>query len=192
MPICSRCKTQKSGGEFYRQKNHKNGLMSKCKTCSREYFNAWRLAKKYGSLAKAPPGQKFCTKCKNTKPLAEFAHCARKDAKPHHAQYQSRCRECDSGGFNGWRTFLRNYKLEKGCSVCGFNKHYVALDFDHHDPANKTFSLNSWPGSWEKLYGEITKCNVLCANCHRIKTAANRDGTRGRKRKSTKATLAAL
>ena len=33
---------------------------------------------------------------------------------------------------------LWHYKTQKGCSVCGYNKHGLALDFAHIDPTQKS------------------------------------------------------
>jgi len=56
---------------------------------------------------------------------------------------------------------------------CGESNPLV-LDFDHKDPNKKSFTIGSvarkgW--SLEVLYKEIDKCDVVCANCHRIRTA---------------------
>jgi hypothetical protein len=47
------------------------------------------------------------------------------------------------------------------------------MDFDHREPAQKSFRLTSGTGmltSPERLAEEIAKCDVICANCHRIRT----------------------
>ncbi len=66
------------------------------------------------------------------------------------------------------RAWLHKLKASKGCCVCG-NKNPLCLDFHHRDPANKLFTIGR-SAEWgvEKLELEIEKCNVLCANCHRI------------------------
>lgn len=61
------------------------------------------------------------------------------------------------------------------CLDCGgmFPPH--VMDFDHRDPAQKSFQLSA-PRALLKprreLLAEIAKCDVICANCHRIRTAA--------------------
>jgi hypothetical protein len=57
-----------------------------------------------------------------------------------------------------------------GCSRCGFDEHPAALDFHHRDDEEKLFSIGAGPCqySWAKILEEIAKCDVLCANCHRI------------------------
>lgn len=63
------------------------------------------------------------------------------------------------------------YKLNSGCIVCGYNENPVALDFDHRIQSEKLFDISSRLANIreETLINEISKCDVLCANCHRIK-----------------------
>jgi len=66
------------------------------------------------------------------------------------------------------RQYVNNYKLSKGCSVCGYNKCAGALDF-HHE-GNKEVNISegiSCGISWKRIKEEIKKCDILCANCHR-------------------------
>lgn len=72
---------------------------------------------------------------------------------------------------------LRNKMLEyldnKRCVECGINNPIV-LEFDHIDPKTKSFSIASGISntrSWESIMEEIDKCQILCANCHKIKTS---------------------
>mgnify|MGYP003398414678 CR=1 FL=1 len=60
-----------------------------------------------------------------------------------------------------------------GCCVdCGYSGHLAALDFDHRDPTQKKFQLAKGLTEYSILDCEIEadKCDVRCANCHRIKT----------------------
>ena len=68
------------------------------------------------------------------------------------------------------RELLSKIKQEKGCARCGYNAHPAALDFNHLDPTEKEFRISSDVTSLEKTLREIEKCEVLCANCHRIHT----------------------
>jgi 5-methylcytosine-specific restriction endonuclease McrA len=62
--------------------------------------------------------------------------------------------------------------METGCQRCGYREHPVALEFDHIDPLTKKYSIGSqlMSMSWKSLHEEISKCQVLCANCHQIHT----------------------
>ena len=69
-------------------------------------------------------------------------------------------------------------KLESGCVDCGYNEHPHALDFDHlpeHDKKSTIAKMVSDSLSIQTVLKEIGKCEVVCANCHRIRTA-NRSG----------------
>lgn len=57
----------------------------------------------------------------------------------------------------------------KGCQRCEFNEHSCALDLHHRDPKTKKFEVTqNMTRSWAKIKAELAKCDVLCANCHRI------------------------
>lgn len=68
------------------------------------------------------------------------------------------------------RELINKIKMEKGCARCGYNAHPAALDFNHVLGA-KSFAISQDPKTaWQKIKAEIDKCEVLCANCHRIHT----------------------
>lgn len=67
--------------------------------------------------------------------------------------------------------YIRTTKLKIGCEICGYNEHSCALQFDHRDPSQKLFNIAHGKNhSWELFLAEITKCRVLCANCHAVQT----------------------
>lgn len=73
------------------------------------------------------------------------------------------------------KEMLAGIKLQSGCVDCGYREHSEALEFDHLD--NKMFSLSkaqSLGYSKTRILEEIAKCEVVCANCHRIRTASRR------------------
>jgi len=62
--------------------------------------------------------------------------------------------------------WIQDYKLSKGCAICGYNKCANALEFHHN--GDKSFLINTSCGkSLEKMKEEIKKCTLLCSNCHR-------------------------
>lgn len=62
-------------------------------------------------------------------------------------------------------------KLEAGCATCT-EKDVVVLDFDHlSNKESGIAELVKIGASIKTIDAEITKCQVLCANCHRRKTA---------------------
>ena len=67
------------------------------------------------------------------------------------------------------RVFCASYKTDVGCVDCGYNAHPAALDFDHRDGSEKKGNVSRMV-SLDRVKAEIAKCDVRCANCHRIKT----------------------
>lgn len=70
------------------------------------------------------------------------------------------------------RKKIREMAIEyKGgcCQICGYQKCYEALEFHHRDPTQKDFSVSAkgYARSWDKVKEEISKCFLVCANCHR-------------------------
>lgn len=61
-----------------------------------------------------------------------------------------------------------------GCVDCGYSGSVVALEFHHRDPSTKSFSIGTASVSRERLWAEAAKCDLVCANCHRTRHAANR------------------
>ena len=68
------------------------------------------------------------------------------------------------------REFIRNYKRDKKCEICGYNKYPEILDFHHKNKETKNQGVNSLMKSLKNLdiiKQEIDKCILLCPNCHR-------------------------
>lgn len=54
------------------------------------------------------------------------------------------------------------------CSICGYNKCAASLDFHHLDKSIKDKDIKEMMHlSWKRIEKEISKCILLCANCHR-------------------------
>jgi len=68
------------------------------------------------------------------------------------------------------RAFVNEQK-SKPCMDCGGTFPPVCMDFDHRDPALKVREISMFTGGWEALKAEIAKCDLVCANCHRIRTS---------------------
>ena len=69
-----------------------------------------------------------------------------------------------------FKTRLAEIKEASGCVDCGINNH-ILLDFDHLKDKKYNISRMIHDGfSWAAIKKEIAKCEVVCANCHRIRT----------------------
>lgn len=71
---------------------------------------------------------------------------------------------------NEIRVFIQNIKEKQSCLDCDVSYPYYVMDFDHLE--NKLGGINFFAstGRIGALKKEIKKCEVVCANCHRIRT----------------------
>lgn len=69
---------------------------------------------------------------------------------------------------------VRALKEATGCVDCGpgINHPYYVLQFDHMPGFEKSEKINRllWRASHATIREEITKCEVVCANHHAIRT----------------------
>jgi hypothetical protein len=120
------------------------------------------------------PGKR-CTKCGVVKPITEFTQHHRKSTR-RKSYWRSTCRQCNSEHLREYtrerREFLEKFKLDHGCLDCGYAEHSCALDFDHRPGEVKLFEPSELKssGSWQQMLDEIAKCDVVCSNCHRVRT----------------------
>ena len=70
------------------------------------------------------------------------------------------------------REKLIEYFKTHPCISCG-ERNPIVLDFDHRDEKEKKYGISKMICSynWESIEKEIGKCDVRCANCHRIRTS---------------------
>jgi len=137
---------------------------------------------------------KLCSKCNNAK---EFSSFYIRKSGPRAGEYYEKCKECMKfRGRNYYhanrerqlplalerrnkarrlkRQFINTLK-NKPCADCGnFYPPYV-MDFDHRDDKIADIAyLTTRNWSLEKIKKEAEKCDIICANCHRIRTFANK------------------
>jgi hypothetical protein len=64
------------------------------------------------------------------------------------------------------------------CADCGGLFHPVAMHFDHRPGEKKDFEVG-WAirgYSRRRIMAEIAKCDLVCANCHAVRTYERRTG----------------
>jgi len=63
-------------------------------------------------------------------------------------------------------------KLGRGCADCGYRTAATALEFDHLPGTAKVREVSHLYGNcaWTAVAAEIAKCEVVCANCHKIRS----------------------
>ena len=90
------------------------------------------------------------------------------------------CKSCDVANTRK----LRNEKKIKAieylggkCMKCGGEFQPCVFDFHHRNPAEKEHKIGTLCSrSWENIVKELDKCDLLCANCHRIEHHGNDNG----------------
>jgi hypothetical protein len=138
-----------------------------------------------------------CGRCGVEKPLAEFAwHRRSKGTRQHH------CRECQAAYRRAHYLANREKYIEKArrnkdrlalertkrliaffkanpCRDCG-ETDPVVLEFDHLRDKKFCIGQALHTRTWAAIVAEIQKCEVVCANCHRRRTARRRGALRAR------------
>jgi hypothetical protein len=76
------------------------------------------------------------------------------------------------------KQFVGEYLIGKGCLDCS-NDNPIVLEFDHRVDEIKRGNIGDLANklSIESLMEEIAKCDIVCANCHRIRTWKRAGGT---------------
>lgn len=133
-----------------------------------------------------------CNKCGNEKTVDNFffrnkekniihKHCKgccgqSRRSKDHYEKYKpayiQRAKERGIKVREDNRIKLIEYFKDHPCIVCG-ESNPVVLDFDHKEQSEKTKEICKMISSykWDTILAEINKCDVLCANHHRIRTS---------------------
>src|SRR5712692_934984 len=64
------------------------------------------------------------------------------------------------------------------CLDCGKRYPLYVMDFDHRDRYQKKFNISQGPVNFtlEEIKHEVDKCDVVCCNCHRIRTWQGKEG----------------
>lgn len=132
-----------------------------------------------------------CRRCGTPRPVEMFytAMEARKSAKLGRP-WQTHCRVCNREANAQYRKPRQDYvdsvKLAAGCVDCGIRSpHPEIYDFDHRPDEQKTKPVAAYltSGTIDDLRAEIVKCDVVCANCHRIRTRQREHGAFGKDRR---------
>lgn len=121
---------------------------------------------------------KICKSCEKDLPDNQFYVGTQKERGKIYKYLDSICRSCRLRySANRRRDIKRQAVIYKGevCVKCGIKStHYEIYDFHHTDRASKDFSIAKVGGlGLESMKGELDKCELLCANCHRIEHSNN-------------------
>ena len=73
-----------------------------------------------------------------------------------------------------YRKQFYSWMQDKYCKDCG-NSDFRVLEFDHLEDKKYNISERIGAQTLESLMIEINKCDIVCANCHRIRTCKQFD-----------------
>lgn len=145
---CSICKDPKPKNSFYKRKNRPKGIASACKACSKLRTDNYI---KNNKEKRKQTVRKWVNK--NTDRMRE-----------HWRKYNKN---------NSDKLYALMISLKQNpCMDCGNSFPHYVMDFDHRDPATKhhcVSRVNKFRTE-KKLLEEIAKCDLVCSNCHRIRT----------------------
>ena len=152
------------------------GKSKPCCTCKKQILikdYSWR-DKKRGTKA---------SKCKQ---------CTNKYSKQHYRNnveaYVARTKNNTAKYKENNRQLVYEFKLSNPCTSCG-ESNPIVLEFDHIDPKTKRNDISTMAAhgySIATLEKEIEKCIILCANCHRQKTAKQQNWHSYKQKKRSK------
>lgn len=127
---------------------------------------------------------KECSSCKTIKELSLFSKdSSRKDG------LQACCKPCKQKTSNkyylsnkekvklalkDYRTKLRkeisDLKEKSPCADCSIYYPYFVMQFDHRGDKKFQISKGKTNKSRADIFLEISKCDIVCANCHAVRT----------------------
>jgi ATP-dependent Lon protease len=69
------------------------------------------------------------------------------------------------------REYVRVQKESNPCVDCGVAYPYYVMEYDHiEDNKIRTVAKITSSGSMDQVIKEIAKCELICSNCHKIRT----------------------
>tara|TARA_Y100000034_G_scaffold136607_1_gene214109 strand:- start:2788 stop:3162 length:375 start_codon:yes stop_codon:yes gene_type:complete len=113
---------------------------------------------------------KKCKYCRKEKPVDDFEVANTVGGKVYR---RLKCKQCYFDVKRNYvskkRQWLDSYKKTQKCRSCG-NDDFRVLEFHHKIKNKKEHSVSNMVKTCgiDKIKQEIKKCDILCANCHRI------------------------
>lgn len=127
---------------------------------------------------------RHCPRCLTDKPLDQFAArnsttgslnayckaCSAEYTRDHYAANRAKYIEKARRQDKKRRDFIRSLR-ERPCADCGVQYPWYVMEFDHLPEFVKSASVTRLQKrSMKVLMEEVAKCEVVCANCHCVRT----------------------
>lgn len=122
---------------------------SKCGLIKDEKFFSLNKSKSCG----------YSSECKDCHKVIRKAYYERNKAKEMDRTKQNKLRV---------KEMFNEYKSKLSCILCG-ESHVSTLQFHHRNPKEKDFNISTAVAnsmSFDSIMDEVSKCVVLCSNCH--------------------------
>ena len=131
----------------------------------------YEIMRRYRLTAKGKATRNACTKRYLQSPKGKAAHNKRNRRLYHMPSGQIRHKKVvRNGKWKRWAVGILKLNMG-GCVDCGYSANAFALDFDHKPEFHKHNEVAQLAAcSWRTILEEIAKCDLVCANCHRIRT----------------------
>ena len=100
---------------------------------------------------------------------------ARQYSREHYQRNKEKYKAKGHNHEKAMRQMVIDLKDGQPCTDCGGSFPHYVLDYDHLDPADKEDCVGTMVArglSKKRIVDEIAKCELVCANCHRIRTHA--------------------
>jgi len=141
---CKRCKRLLPKDSFAKQAKRHDGLYPMCQECSTISRREWYL--------KTRPDRLKYRKQYSEKNKSKIIHLNKINGEKRQARVDQR--KVDAGG---------------KCAECGYDKYLGALHFHHINRTDKTARVSNKARAVilsSETAAELSKCVLLCANCH--------------------------
>lgn len=129
---------------------------------------------------------KTCTKCEQTFDESRFnkrvgssdglrgtcKECSRKQCRESYRKNAEYYRKKSKSRRREVYEWTWNLKEKHPCPDCGKKYPHYVMDFDHLEDHEKEFNISAEISrkGFDQIKQEIEKCEVVCSNCHRIRT----------------------
>ncbi len=152
MKVCSKCKEEKPLNQFNKKDKKKDGTYKPqpyCRDCQKIVIRDYYQNNKEAIKAKSA--------------LNRHLYRGHEHKNPKHVYYK-----------------VIDYLAGRCCGHCGIDDIRV-LEFNHLNRETKEFTIATMLKNnmdWDLILKEIAKCEILCANCHKIVTDTERNSYR--------------
>lgn len=154
---CYACKRSLVLDAFAKDRSRRDGLAARCRECAAVKQHAWHEV--------------------NADKKNEYSRRWYKNNKPTALARNANCRRAKIA------RMVERFKSAP-CMDCRQSYPPCVMDFDHRPEERKLFGLGGTAiaaYALERVMAEIAKCDLVCANCHRLRTQRRRTQAVNRK-----------